>query len=378
KVRDNKDKLRYYSIHFCNRRVLPACLQAFVNELKASANQSLDALRSPNARQVVQRQRRPQRLAEQEGIVLLKGVLLFVEDDDLPMLAVEAKQNLDKRYLPPPIDLAWVKEYGALKGPQPDHLYGYRHCKDSDSTTTAFSMQQEYGLLSRAVAPSLHCPFMSAQGKSPKKNQTHFQARFQGARDGAVIVRYLHQFYTDAGFVPTVKDTAHFSLTMDMESAHLFVHWEEFDVERPAYYREPVMKAFLDDEQQVADMRHIVKNILAFALGSRLANLRAVVEATRTRQAATPLLPSRSSSTRLSQGDSAVNNLYLLLPRNRQVMSHIIQPKKTPACSQQSIIQQHLMRVQLPRTCSCKCKRRLLSMTLVLNYIAKPTGRDNS
>jgi hypothetical protein len=27
---------------------------------------------------------------------LLKGVLSFVEDDDLPMLAVEAKQNLDK------------------------------------------------------------------------------------------------------------------------------------------------------------------------------------------------------------------------------------------------------------------------------------------
>jgi hypothetical protein len=71
---------------------------------------------------------------------LLKGVLSFVEDDDLPMLAVKAKQNLDKRYLPPLIDSAWVKEYGALEGPQPDHLYGYRHCKDSDSTTTAFSI----------------------------------------------------------------------------------------------------------------------------------------------------------------------------------------------------------------------------------------------
>jgi hypothetical protein len=105
---------------------------------------------------------------------------LFVEDDDPPMLAVKAKQNLDKLYLPLPIDWAWVKEYGALEGPQPDHLYGYRHCKDSNSTTTAFSMQQEYGLLSRAVALSLHFPFMSAQWKSPKDNQTHFQARSQG------------------------------------------------------------------------------------------------------------------------------------------------------------------------------------------------------
>jgi hypothetical protein len=181
KVRDNEDKLRYYGIHFNNRRALPACLQAFVDELKASADPTLDAVRSPNARHVVQRQRRAQRLAEQDGIDLLKDVLLFGEDDeDLPMLAVKAKQNLDKRYLPPPIDLAWVKDYGALEGPQPDHLYGYRHCKDSDSTTTAFSMQQEYGLLSRAVTSALHFPFMSAQWKSPKNNQTHFQARPQG------------------------------------------------------------------------------------------------------------------------------------------------------------------------------------------------------
>jgi hypothetical protein len=106
KVRDNEDKLRYYGIHFSNRRVLPACLQAFVDGLKASSTPNVDAVRSPKARQVVERQRRAQRLAEQDGIDLLKGVLLFNEDDDLPMLAVKAKQNLDNRYLPPPIDLA--------------------------------------------------------------------------------------------------------------------------------------------------------------------------------------------------------------------------------------------------------------------------------
>ncbi|KAF2870457.1 hypothetical protein BDV95DRAFT_595213 [Massariosphaeria phaeospora] len=162
------------------------------------------------------------------------------------------------------------------------------------------------GLLSRAVAPALHFPFMSAQWKSPKNNQTHFQARRQDARDGAVIVWYLHQFYTDAGLVPTVKDTVHFSLTIDMESVHLFVHWEEFDEERPAYYMEPVMKAFLDDEPQVANMRCMM-NIIVYAFGSRLANLRAAVEATRIQQAATPFLSRSSSSIRLFQGDSAIN-----------------------------------------------------------------------
>jgi hypothetical protein len=124
-----------------------------------------------NARHVIQRQRRARRRAEQDEIDLLKGVLLFDE---------QGAQNFDKRYLPPPIDLAWVREYGTLEGPQPDHLFGYRHCKDSDSTTTALSMQQEYGLLSRAVAPALHFHSMSAQWKSPKKNQQPFQARLQG------------------------------------------------------------------------------------------------------------------------------------------------------------------------------------------------------
>ncbi|KAI2478637.1 hypothetical protein Ptr902_10250 [Pyrenophora tritici-repentis] len=33
-------------------------------------------------------------------------MLLFVKDDDQPMLAVKAKQNLNKRYLPPPTDPA--------------------------------------------------------------------------------------------------------------------------------------------------------------------------------------------------------------------------------------------------------------------------------
>jgi hypothetical protein len=55
---------------------------------------------SPNTQHVIRRQRRAQRLAEQDGIDLFKGLLLFVADDDLPMLAVKAKLNLDELYLP--------------------------------------------------------------------------------------------------------------------------------------------------------------------------------------------------------------------------------------------------------------------------------------
>lgn len=148
-----------------------------MDELRAGAGSSMDSVRSPNARQVVQRHLQAHRLDKQDGIDLLMDVLLFSESDHLPMLAVKAKQTLDERYLPPPMDLAWVEEYGALDGPPTDHLFGYRHWKDSDSNTTAFSALQEFGLLSRAVAPALHFPFL---WKSPKTNETHFQARPEG------------------------------------------------------------------------------------------------------------------------------------------------------------------------------------------------------
>lgn len=282
KVCDNEDKLRYYGIYIRSHRELPFDLQAFINELKGG--DSIDTVRSPNARHVAQRQGQAQHLSKQDGIDLLKDVLLFFENASLPMLAVKSKQNLDKRYLPPPRDSAWIKNYGPLESPEPDHLFGYRHSKESISTTIAFSEEQEYSLFSCPIAQGLHFPFMSAQWKSPKNNQTHFQARLQGAQDGAVIVRYLYQFYTNVGIVPATLDTAHFSLTIDMESAHLFVHWQEFEKELPAYYMKPVMKAFLDNEQQVADMRHMMKNILAYAMGNRLARLRSVIETTQAHQ----------------------------------------------------------------------------------------------
>lgn len=139
----------------------------------SSPSPSAAALRAANARLVVRRQRRAQRLAKQDGIDLL----LFVGDEALPMLAVTTRQKLDKRSLPPPLDLAWVKEYGALEGPQPDHLFGYCHWKHSDATTAAFSVQHEYRLLSRAVALGLYFPSLSAQWKRPKNNQRPFEAR---------------------------------------------------------------------------------------------------------------------------------------------------------------------------------------------------------
>ena len=40
-------------------------------------------------------------------------------------------------------------------------------------------------------------------------------------------MRNLYDFYRSAQHVPSVVDTAHFSLTTDTDSAKLWVHWLE-------------------------------------------------------------------------------------------------------------------------------------------------------
>jgi hypothetical protein len=67
------------------------------------------------------------------------------------------------------------------------------------------------------------------------------------------------------------------------------------------------VKAFLDNKQQVATMRHIMKNVLAHAIESRLNKLRDIVKIIQIEQLARPFAPSRSSSLRLAQGNNAIN-----------------------------------------------------------------------
>jgi hypothetical protein len=71
----------------------------------------------------------------------------------------------------------------------------------------------------------------------------------------------------------------HFSLTIDMETALLYVHWQEKDTGgETEYYMEKIMQIFLDEEHRVADMRAVMKIIIDNAMGSRLQKLREAVD----------------------------------------------------------------------------------------------------
>jgi hypothetical protein len=92
------------------------------------------------------------------------------------------------------------------------------------------------------------------------------------------MIRHLHHFYTSAGLDPAIQETAHLSLTLDMETAMLYVHWQEINKQgHLRYYREPFRQIYLNDEPDVARLRHIMENLVTYAMGSRLEKLKDVV-----------------------------------------------------------------------------------------------------
>jgi hypothetical protein len=207
-------------------------------------------------------------MAEQDGIDEMKDDLLYgkyVREH----LSCKAKPNLNKVYLPPCVEPTLLRDYGPLETPQPDHLFGYRHsreCRDSPPIAEA----DEFALFGNAVISGQHFPFLSAEWTSPRIGQTHFQARPQGARDGAAIINYHHRLLADAGIDdPTVVHTAHFSVTCDLETVNLYVHWREVDQGGVRYYMEAIEDVFFRRETQVSVIRSMLRNLLDYAMAAR-------------------------------------------------------------------------------------------------------------
>ena len=134
------------------------------------------------------------------------------------------------------------------------------------------------------MTPGVHFPFLTCQWKSPIGSHGQWHAQRQSARDGAAIVNYLHDFYTKAGFDPTVVDTCHWSVTCDMMTAMLWVHWRTFEAETGAveHHMQMVDQQFLraiDDSENTAmvNFRRRLRNVLDYAVGPRLIKIKAAI-----------------------------------------------------------------------------------------------------
>lgn len=127
-------------------------------------------------------------------------------------------------------------------------------------------------------------PFITCQWKCDSGPGSHTVAMNQGARDGAAIVNALHAFHVAAGVsTPSAVNTCHWSLTCDVNTAKLFVHWRTtHDFGTVHQYMKLVDEAPLrspkgPDNAEMVAFRNLLRNILNWSVGTRLERIKALL-----------------------------------------------------------------------------------------------------
>lgn len=173
----------------------------------------------------------------------------------------------------------------------------------------------------KALTSSLHFPFLTCQWKGYTGSEGQYHASLQGGRDGACVVNYLHHFFTEAGQTPSVVDTCHFSVTSDIQTFRLWVHWrKDCGGDRGTIHHMKCIKsAFseLPEEDEDAmkllvDFRKMLRNIASYATSTRLERIKQAIGDLRVRMEAEQAsrAPSRSSSRRSKK--SSKSSLFAL------------------------------------------------------------------
>ena len=133
------------------------------------------------------------------------------------------------------------------------------------------------------IAPTTYFPFLTCEWKTEGGDQGHTHASLQGARDGACIVNYNQAFLEAAGLVPSIIDTCHFSVTCDILSAMLWVHWRESKEGYVEHYARMISHENIRDADEDKDnpgmrkFRARLRNILEWAQGTRLEMFRSAI-----------------------------------------------------------------------------------------------------
>ncbi|OCL02020.1 hypothetical protein AOQ84DRAFT_305522 [Glonium stellatum] len=243
---------------------------------------------SPTAKTIARKQRRAVFLDEQGGIDLLKSDVLFMEEAEggEPLISVKPRVNLSKAYLPPPLSELVAEEYGLLSQPRPDHAIGYVPFSEAKVAGVQAPFEPAEELVFSSLCTQLPFPFLTVQWKIQKGSQGHYHARLQGARDGATVVNYLHQFYTKAeNREPSVIATYHFSATCDMEILQIYVHWREANSDSSvSYFMKPIAQTFLRKTSEMEEARKVLRNILEYSVKDRLQNIRQAIPPLKSRK----------------------------------------------------------------------------------------------
>ncbi|KAF2647979.1 hypothetical protein K491DRAFT_685068 [Lophiostoma macrostomum CBS 122681] len=184
--------------------------------------------------------------------------------------------DLSQEYLPSAPNTAVGKRNpGGLAPAQPDTILGYDAdlARDDDllfdmegtrPSENSFSLSEN----------NIHFPWFTSQWTT-STGEPHDMAILRGARDGACIVNYLHEYYETAYKRPaTPLEAHHISFTTDVATFRIWVHWREEDQSASHHYMKCILKGFLSDERDVSAVRRILDNLLTYAVGYRLRSIK--------------------------------------------------------------------------------------------------------
>jgi hypothetical protein len=106
----------------------------------------------------------------------------------------------------------------------------------------------------------MHFPFLTSQWKPAAGSETFHHAENQAARDGSTIVNHLHDlFYEAYDRDTTAVEASHVSVTCDMQTVQVWMHWREETAEEGVqHYMRSFARAFLCDVSQLQEVRSVL------------------------------------------------------------------------------------------------------------------------
>lgn len=122
-------------------------------------------------------------------------------------------------------------------------------------------------------------PYWVVEWKTQESGGTMKQAKIQATRDGAAAVNAMFNLYETLGH--TLSDpasTAVFSTRIDSETVETFIHWRHIDdIGEVSFEAKRVDSAFLHNKEMVFALRGTLLNILTWATGPRLQEIRKIL-----------------------------------------------------------------------------------------------------
>ncbi|KAH8730348.1 hypothetical protein GQ44DRAFT_700175 [Phaeosphaeriaceae sp. PMI808] len=262
---------------------LPEALGDFVKGLREQRDQPP----SPHARAIVMKRRDASLENEIGSREMMEEHILFRGEgyaDGIRGIQLKNQVNLIKEYLPQPPRATALELWGSLARPQPDSCIGYipaaRAARHTPPFFTPFTREESemadwYNVVHNA---DTHFPFLTAQWKAAISGENQIHASLQAARDGAVIVNYMHHFYALAypSRQPTQIETCHFSVTTEGYTIMVWIHWREVNSEDgEVYYRmEPVETARMNEIGDLHEVRKLLHNLVDYAMGERVRSIK--------------------------------------------------------------------------------------------------------